>query len=144
MTHENTRTTALTTESLIEAAQAIPEGTPFYMLNLLRYKERAEYPETMGIAPCSGREAYHRGYVGTFMKLTEGVSVEVAWLGVVIAGLVVLPGERWDELAIVRYPSFATFRSYVESKAYETEAVPHRIAALDDWRLLATAKLDTP
>lgn len=144
MTHENARTTALTTESLIEAAKVIPDGKPFYMLNLLRYKERAEYPEGTGLGPCSGREAYHRGYVGTFTKLTKGMPVEVAWFGSVMTGLVALPGERWDELAIVRYPSFAAFRSYVESKAYETEAVPHRIAALDDWRLLATVKLDIP
>ncbi len=70
MTHENARTTALTRATLIEAAKVIPEGTPFYMLNLLRYKERAEYPEGTALGPCSGREAYHRGYVGTFMKLT--------------------------------------------------------------------------
>jgi hypothetical protein len=144
MTHENPRTTDLTTASLIEAAKVIPEGEPFYMLNLLRYKERAEYPEGTAFGPCTGRDAYHRGYVGTFFKLTVGMPVEVAWLGSVTTGLVAPPGERWDEIAIVRYPSFAAFRSYVESEAYETEAVPHRIAALDDWRLLATVKRDTP
>lgn len=144
MNHESARTTDLTTASLIEAAKTIPEGKPFYMLNLLRYKERARYPEGAGVAPCSGRDAYHQGYVGTFLKLTEGTPIEVAWLGSVTTTLVAPPGERWDELAIVRYPSFETFRSYVESSAYETEAVPHRLAALDDWRLLATLKLDTP
>ncbi len=69
--------------------------------------------------------------------------VDVAWFGSVMTCLVAPPGERWDEIAIVRYPSFAAFRSYVESEAYETEAVPHKVAALDDWRLLATVKLDT-
>jgi hypothetical protein len=144
MSNELARSTTLTTESLIAAAKVIPEGAPFHMLNLLRYKERAEYPKGSGVAPCSGREAYHRGYIGTFMKLLGGTPVEVAWLGSVMTSLVAPPGERWDELAIVRYPSFAVFRSYVESPAYEAEAVPHRIAALDDWRLLATVKLDTP
>lgn len=143
MTHESRRTIDLTTNALVAAAAIVPEGEPFYMLNLLRYKERAEYPEGSGHEACSGREAYHRGYIATFMKLTEGKPIEVAWVGSVLTGLVAPEGERWDELAIVKYPSFAVFRSYVESAAYEAEAVPHRIAALDDWRLLATAKLDT-
>lgn len=141
MTHDSTRTTTLTTESLIAAAKVIPEGTPFFMLNLLRYKERADYGDRAGVAPCSGRDAYHQGYVAWFLEIAESEAVELAWFGGVLGGLVAPADERWDELAIVRYQEFASFRRIVESARYEIEAAPHRRAALEDWRLLATVKL---
>lgn len=141
MAHESIRMTQLTHESLVAAALVIPEGTPFFMLNLLRYKEHAAYPAGSGHEPCSGRDAYHRGYVAAFTRLAEGMPIEIAWLGGVLGSLVAPPGERWDELALVGYPSFRIFRRIVESDRYAAEAAPHRIAALEDWRLLATTKL---
>jgi len=141
MKHASNHTTNLTRESLAAAALAIPEGEPFVMLNLLRYKEHAEYRDGPGLGPCTGREAYHRGYVATFTKLAEGIPIQIEWLGAVLAGLVTPAGERWDELVLVRYPDYATFRRIVESDRYEAEAAPHRRASLDDWRLLATTKL---
>ncbi|WP_434419483.1 hypothetical protein [Nannocystis pusilla] len=76
-----------------------------------------------------------------FLKIAESEAVELAWFGGVLCGLVAPADERWDELAIVRYQDFASFRRIVESARYELEALPHRRAALDDWRLLATVKL---
>ena len=142
----STRTTTLTTASLIAAARVIPAGTPFFMLNMLRYKAQADYGDRAdhGLGPCTGREAYHRGYVAGFVRLAEGMDVQPAWFGSILTGLVTPPDERWDEFVIVRYPSYAAFRSIVESSRYETEVAPHRIASLDDWRLIATTKLATP
>ncbi|RYE88902.1 MAG: hypothetical protein EOO75_12735 [Myxococcales bacterium] len=146
MTPTSLRTTSLTTESLIAAAASIPPGAPFVMLNMLRYRERAEYPAGSGtsLAPCTGREAYQRGYVATFVELAAGVDIGVEWFGSVLATLVSPPDERWDEFVLVRYPSYAAFRAIVESERYEREAAPHRLASLVDWRLLATAKLAQP
>ena len=141
MIENPTLTTTLATERLIAAAAVIPEGTPFFMLNLLRYKERADYRGRPDVTPCSGREAYHQGYVAAFAKIAEGVAVEIAWLATVVTELVAPANEHWNELAIVRYPDFAAFRRIVESARYELEAAPHRRAALEDWRLLATVKL---
>lgn len=137
-------TTTLTTASLIAAASLIPGGQPFFMLNMLRYKERAHYVDHRDATPSSGREAYHRGYVAGFVRLAEGLGVEPAWFGSVLASLVAPPGERWDEFVIVRYPSYDVFRAIVESPRYEAEVAPHRIAALADWRLIATTKLAAP
>jgi len=58
----------------------------------------------------------------------------------VLARLVGPPDEPWDEVALVRYPSFADFRRVVENPRYLREAVPHRRAALADWRLIAIAE----
>jgi hypothetical protein len=143
MTPESARSLSLTTESLIAAAAVIPEGQPFFMLNLLRYKERAEYRDRPEAPVASGREAYHAGYVGTFVVIAQELEVDVslAWRGSVITGLVAPLGEQWHELAIVSYPSFAVFRRIVESPRYLRDCAPHRLASLEDWRLLATAKL---
>ena len=47
-------------ESAKEILAGVPEDTPIVMINLLRYRERAAYPEGSGAEPCSGRDAYRR------------------------------------------------------------------------------------
>lgn len=44
--------------ALLAAAGAIPADTPIFMVNLLRYREQADYGDRPTAAPCSGREAY--------------------------------------------------------------------------------------
>jgi uncharacterized protein (DUF1330 family) len=134
------RTTDMTLENIQAAAGAIPADAPVFMLNMLRYRERAEYAGA-DAPPCSGREAYHERYRPAFGRVAEGAGVKVAWLGGVLAKLVAPAGELWDDVAIVEYPSFAAFRRVVENPRYEAEAAPHRKAALADWRLIATAKM---
>jgi hypothetical protein len=34
------------------------DESPIVMINLLRYRDRAEYPQGSDAPPCSGREAY--------------------------------------------------------------------------------------
>jgi hypothetical protein len=36
------------------------DESPIVMINLLRYRDRAEYPKGSEALPCSGREAYQR------------------------------------------------------------------------------------
>lgn len=124
------------------AAAAIPAGTPIVMLNLLRYHPQADYGNTTpDLGPCSGRQAYHERYVPAFGQLTEGQAIQPVWVGSALARLVGPPEEQWDEIALVEYPSFEAFRELVESPAYQTQAAPHRLAALADWRLIATTKV---
>ena len=48
-------------QEAIEAfASAEESGAPVVMLNLLRYREAAEYPNGFDAQPCTGREAYER------------------------------------------------------------------------------------
>ena len=61
-----------------------------------------------------------------------------------MAGFVAPAGEQWDGIAIVEYLGFDAFRTLVESNAYKAQAHPHRVAALADWRLIATGKADMP
>src|SRR5476649_1248002 len=74
------RTTEMTLENIQAAAGAIPADGPVFMLNMLRYRERAEYAGA-DAAPCSGREAYHERYRPAFGRVAEGAGVKVAWVG---------------------------------------------------------------
>ena len=138
------RTTELAPQALLAAAAAIPADTPIYMVNLLRYREQAAYDDPATAAPCSGREAYFQRYVPAFAKVTAGEGITPFWVGNVLAQLVAPPGEHWDDVAIVEYPSFAVFQRLMENPAYHAEAEPHRRAALADWRLIPTTKAQLP
>ncbi len=138
------RTTEITLQALLAAVGAIPADSPIYMVNLLRYREQADYGDSPTTAPCSGREAYFQRYVPAFAQVTTGDGIKAFWVGSVLAPLVAPPGEHWDDVAIVEYPSFAVFQRMIESPAYQSEAEPHRRAALADWRLIPTAKAEVP
>ena len=134
-------TLEITPDVLQVAAEAVPADSPIYMVNLLRYKDQADYADPGNAHPRSGREAYAEGYVPAFRKIAAEHGVEVFYLGNALTALVGPDGEQWDDVGIVKYPSFAAFRRIVESAEYKTSAEPHRLAALADWRLIATARV---
>lgn len=141
------KTVDITPEAVQAAAEAIPEDSPFHMVNLLRYREHADYGDRTDIEPCSGREAYYQRYLPAFNHVTvaDGIEgIKVFWIGAVLARVVAPSDEQWDDVAIVEYPSFAAFRRVTESPTYGAEAAPHRKAALEDWRLIATASVTLP
>ncbi|SHN33112.1 hypothetical protein [Chitinophaga sp. CF418] len=134
------RTTEINKSALQTTGTLVPDG-PVYMLNLLRYKEYADYNNPAGPSPCSGREVYMQRYVREFNRIAAGHGVKLLFLGNVGVSLVAPDTEQWDDIAIVEYPDFFTFRHIVDSNAYLTDAEPHRLAALEDWRLIATNKI---
>lgn len=125
------------------AAGSIPDEAPCVMLNLLRYRERADYGEKSDAPACSGREAYFKRYVPAFGRLAAA-GIAPVWIGRVAAALVAPTNEHWDDVALVRYPSFRAFRDLVESDAYREQAQPHRLAALAEWRLIASVEMSMP
>ena len=142
------QTTELSSEALLAAVGAVPADQPIFMINLVRYKEKADYSgEHPELPPCSGQEAYFQRYVPAFNQVVAALQVEgvkPAWLGGVFATLVAPPAEQWDNLVIVEYPTYATLCKLLVSPEYRAQADPHRRAALADWRFIATAKLDLP
>lgn len=127
--------------SLASARTKLPEDQPIFMLNLLRYRQEALYRASAEAGACSGREAYYTRYVPAFRKLALSQGVLPKWLGSVGALLVGEDGEAWHDAAIVRYPDFTTFQRIVSSADYRRDAEPHRLAALADWRLIATTEV---
>lgn len=135
-------TTDIGKDGMGEAARALGDGEVL-MLNLLRYNAQAQYDQA-GQPPCSGREAYFTRYVPAFAEVTRGQGIAAQWIGTVQAALVAPTDEAWDDVAIIRYPSFSAFRQMIEGADYQAKADPHRRAALADWRLLATTPLPLP
>lgn len=129
----------------LEAGMAA--DAPLYVLNLLRFRPRAEYPAGAASVGASGQEAYFNGYVpafGTVAKAQGVTGVTPIWIGAVVAGIAVAPGEHWDAVAIIHYPKVANFRQIVDTDAYRTTAEPMRRAALEEWRLIGQTRMELP
>jgi len=112
------------------------DEAPIVMLNLLRYREHAEYPPGADAIACSGREAYARYAAVALAKVAE-VGGRLLWAGSSHSSLIGPDGESWDEVALVEYPSRQAFLRMVAMSDYQA-AVVHRSAALADSRLVPT------
>lgn len=107
---------------------------PINMINLLRFRERAAYPEGFEADPCSGEEAYRRYAEGAFEAVSR-VGGRPIWGARVDATPIGPSEERWDEAFIVFYPSREAFVAMVQDPEY-LAILPHRTAALSDSRLI--------
>ncbi|MEM7157546.1 MAG: DUF1330 domain-containing protein [Myxococcota bacterium] len=125
-----------TADSFRALKEDTPADTPIVMLNLLRFREQAQYPSGSEHAPCSGAQAYAR-YGAHALPAVKAAGGEVVFRGRAVAFPVALPGERWDEVLLVRYPSIAAFFGMVMAPDYQAESI-HRTAALLDARLICT------
>ena len=110
---------------------------PVTMLNLLRFRDTADYSANPGLAPdrpITGREAYDRYMEHTLPFLTQAGG-EVLYTGEG-GHLLIGPEEtRWDLVLLVRHASVEAFLSMATNEAYLT-GVGHRAAALEASRLL--------
>jgi len=129
-----TRTIEPTGADIKRIATGIPMDTPVTMLNLLRFREQAAYPEGSGHAPCTGREAYGR-YSVLAEKRVRDVGGQPVFLAEGIGRFIGPEDERWDEVLLVRYPSMQAFLQMISNPEYRAETV-HRSAALEDSRLV--------
>ncbi|WP_426164454.1 DUF1330 domain-containing protein [Sandarakinorhabdus sp. DWP1-3-1] len=102
------------------------------MLNLLKFRDRADYPDAAGMASCSGAEAYDR-YQHAFTVTVAAISqAEVLYDGPVeqvFIGMAGTPETDWDKVLIVRYPTRRHFLAMMADAAYR-EALVHRYAGL--------------
>ena len=112
-----------------------PADSPVIMLNLLKFRARADYPESDQAEPCSGAEAYGR-YSDVVMPLLQACGAEIVWQGRPAAMLIGPDDKDWHLAFLVRYPSASAFVDMVESPEY-LAIVGHRTAALEDSRLIA-------
>lgn len=110
---------------------------PVVMINLLRFREQADYAAESGEEPCSGREAYRR-YGALAFPMVEAVQGRVLFRGPVQCSVIAPADEEWDEAILVEYPSRAAMLQMLGDEAYQA-IVHHRRAALLDSRLIATA-----
>lgn len=133
----------ITRENMDAAYASVPENTPCLLLNLLKYKEQATYGLGEDFEPCSGRDAYFKRYIPVFLKLAASrPEIKPFFFGKVLAGLIPAEDEKWENCALISYPDFKSFRDIIESEAYKTKALPHRLAAIEDYKLMVTVETE--
>ena len=91
------------------------EDGPFVMVNLLKFKAKAEY-EDGSDAHLTGAEAYVR-YGEEVRKLVEGLGGRIRYQGRVTGLLLGDVEELWDVVALAEYPSLEAFRNMALSPA---------------------------
>lgn len=117
------------------ARQAATDDSPVVMLNLNRYRDRAEYPPGTEVADVSGREAYLR-YGVVALQAIESVGGRILWATDASEVVIGCDHDRYDEVVAVWYPSRAAFLSLAEYPGY-LEAHVHRDAGVEQATLLA-------
>lgn len=103
------------------------EDGPFTMVNLLKFKERAEYADGSD-TELSGMEAYAR-YGTAVQKCIADVGGTPGYAGAVTGLMLGEVEENWDMVALVEYPSLEAFQNMTTSPEYQKITV-HRTAGL--------------
>ena len=132
-------TVSPTRESLARLRDTFPRDTPVVMVNLLRFRDRALYPNGSAFGECSGRQAYKR-YMETAMGKLSEVGARPIWMSKAFTGVITPEDEHWDQIFLVRYPSVDAFMTMLRIPEYLAATV-HREAALMDSRLIATIEI---
>lgn len=119
-----------------QAFKDLPRDRPIHMLNLIKFRDLAEYPEGhpnhgKGL---TGREAYDI-YLEGFQRVVANDGAAMVWeapMECVVTG----PAGEWDEAFVMGYPNSGIFMAMVKNEEYIRDVVPHRSAAVADSRLI--------
>ena len=123
------------TAKQIQELLAGPADQPVVMVNLLRFKPRADAPDE-GV---SGEEAYRR-YAEPMQAFVESRGGRLLWVGRVDAQVIGTGGEGFHLIALVEYPSRQAFVAIATDPHVEEIGV-HRVAGLEgQWLMAATAE----
>ncbi|HRD47622.1 MAG TPA: DUF1330 domain-containing protein [Caulobacter sp.] len=111
---------------------------PIVMLNLLKFRDRAQYDEP-GHPDISGREAYML-YGAAMKPLVEGKGGRM-WFNATVDALVIGEVEElWDVAAIMEYPSREAFVAIATSPEVQAIGI-HRKAGLAGQLLIQCTSL---
>jgi uncharacterized protein (DUF1330 family) len=104
--------------------RSAPTGAkhPIHMLNLVRLRERAIYPDGR---ERSGAEAY-AAYARQILPIFARLGGSIVWRGKFEFMLIGPPEERWDLCFIAQYPSVAAFVEMARDPVYRAPNRPSR------------------
>ena len=121
-----------------EPFKACPRDQVIEMLNLVRFREHANYPPNHAGASenVSGAEAYGR-YSKESAPIFARVGGSLVWSAIPEVVLIGPSDERWDTAFVARYPTATAFLEMVTDAEYR-RAVVHRQAAVATSRLIRT------
>lgn len=111
--------------------RGLPDTGPIHMLNLVRLRDMAAYPDGRVGTGAEAYAAYGRESGPVFRRLGG----RIVWSGDFRFTLIGPAEERWDRCFIAEYPSAAAFVEMIRDADYR-KAVVHRQAAVLDSRLI--------
>jgi uncharacterized protein (DUF1330 family) len=125
-----------------DAFKALPRDEPIWMLNLVRFRQRAIYPaghadEAENRTGAEAYAAYGRASGPVFARLGGSI----AWRGAMQTMLIGPQSEHWDTVFIAHYPNAGAFLAMIVDPEYRL-AVVHRQAAVETSRLIRCQQLD--
>jgi uncharacterized protein (DUF1330 family) len=125
------------TRESFEFFKALPRDEPLEMLNLIRLRDQAVYPDGRD---ATGMDAY-KAYGEQSAPIFQRVGGSILWRGAPRGVLIGPSEELWHLSFIAAYPSAGAFLEMVTDPEYQSRAVPHRQAAVLDSRLIRHAPL---
>lgn len=122
-----------------QAFKDLPRDRPIHMLNLIKFRELADYPEGhvnhgKGMTGQQAYEVYREG----FQRVVANDGAAMIWeapLDCTVTG----PQGEWDEAFVMGYPNSGLFMAMVKNEEYVRDVLPHRTAAVADSRLIRFA-----
>jgi len=111
----------------IQAFFGQPEDGPFVMVNLLKFKPKAEYADGSA-SDLTGAEAYAI-YGAGVSKLVESIGGRIRFSGRVTDLMIGEVEELWDMVALAEYPSLKAFQEMATSPGMHA-IEHHRTAGL--------------
>ena len=122
------------TKETFAAFRANDRAGPIHMLNLVRFRDKAAYPDGRNATGAEAYAAYGRESYPVFSRLGG----RIVWRGSFELMLIGPAAEKWDDCFIAEYPSVAAFVEMIRDPVYR-KAVKHRQAAVLDSRLIRLA-----
>ena len=120
------------------AFRNIDRAGPLHMLNLVRFRAQAQYPDGRSATGAEAYAAYGRESAPVFRRLGG----RIVWRGRMEHMLIGPGAERWDLCFVAEYPSVQAFVAMIKDPDYRA-AMVHRQAAVEDSRLIRTEPLAT-
>ncbi|MGH1575633.1 DUF1330 domain-containing protein [Planktotalea sp.] len=119
-----------------EAFKGLDRDKPIEMLNLVRLRDVAAYPEDHPLAgeDLSGADAY-ANYGRATGPIFQRVGGTILWRGTFETTLIGPEDEAWHVMFIAHYPTAHAFLEMATDPDYQREVV-HRQAAVETSRLI--------
>lgn len=119
------------TREAFDAFKALPRDTPLNMLNLVRFRDMAAYPDGHENAAkgWSGERAYAE-YGRTSGPIFQRVGGSIVWRGAFEMVLTGPADEQWHTAFIAYYPNAGAFLEMVTDPAYRLAVVNRQAAVL--------------
>jgi hypothetical protein len=124
------------TSEQIDALRSDPSPQPIVMLNLLKFRARAQYPDGR-TTDLTGAQAYGI-YADAMRKIVEGQGGKFLFVGDVKYLPIGEVETLWDLAGLVQYPSPAAFAK-IATSAEVADVGVHRTAGLEGQLLICVS-----